>query len=71
MLSWVWVLGTEAPKIVLQGIARKDHDIILENTYDDNMNSIVGAMVHRVLEAFCKTLVIQHINIHDTDEEDR
>lgn len=71
MLSWVWVLGTEAPKIVLQGVARKDHDIILENKYADNMNSIVSAMVHRGLEAFCKTLVIQHINNYDTDEEDR
>lgn len=65
------MLGTEAPKIVQKGLARKGHDIILENTCDDNMNSIVASMVPRVLEAFFKTLVIQYISIHDTDEEDR
>lgn len=39
-------------KIIEKGIARKGRDIILENTCDDNMNSIVASMVHRVLEAF-------------------
>lgn len=58
-------------KIIEKGIARKGRDIILENTCDDNMNSIVASMVHRVLEAFFKTLVIQHISILDTDEEER
>lgn len=47
-------VGNRSSKIIEKGIARKGRDIILESTCDDNMNSIVASMVHRVLEAFFK-----------------